>query len=360
MAGDTVVLTSTGIPEVVRVDSARVLWQSTDLENPRSMVAFGDRLLIGDPTRVHLLSRAGGEVRSVGREGEGPGEFRSISAVGTLGEDTVVIFDSRLFRLSYLSPEGEYLGSSRVPPTVPFVNPPRDGAPLVAYESGFLWTRSENVNLSRPVKVALIWQGVASDTTTVLEVWDDIQWTNVGQFIAPAQLFPSRALAAVERGGRVAVGNGPEYCITIRPAGSERPRRICRDHGRARVGRGIRSPDLELLEGERERELLQAVLKVQEIGEMLPSFDALRFGDDGRLWVRTLGEELAEVHPFIIGRMPELGPSHRSWDVFDREGRLIRTVELPTLFDPRIMMEDRIYGFVELPTGEIAIGEVVP
>jgi hypothetical protein len=42
--------------------------------------------------------------------------------------------------------------------------------------------------------------------------------------------------------------------------------------------------------------------------------------------------------------------------VFDEAGRLLTTIEIPSNFDPQEIKSGRMYGFVELPTGEIAVG----
>ena len=82
------------------------------------------------------------------------------------------------------------------------------------------------------------------------------------------------------------------------------------------------------------------------------------FDEEGRLLVRTLGEELSNLHPFLLEDAPELRPSFRAWDVFDELGRFFTTIEIPSNFDPHVIQSGRIYGFVELPTGEIAVGVV--
>lgn len=359
IVGDTPVVRSGQAPAVIRVDSIRVVWQSDALARPRSMIALDEHLVVGDPTALHIVSLSDGSARSVGRLGEGPGEFKSIAAVGAFGLDTIAVFDASLHRLSHFSRAGEYLGSRRVSAAPPFVNSIPDGPPLVRLAGGLLWARSENVNLRRPVQVALLWHDLAADTVHVVSAWDDIAWERLDPFIVHRELFPARALVAVGPAGEVAVGDGLDYCLTTFEFGGGGTRRLCRQWQRVPVGAGIRSPDLTLLLDPTQRENLRSLLRQQEIGDYLPSYDVLRFDTDGRLWVRTMGNDLADVHPHILRQRRDLAPAHRAWDVFATDGRLVYTVELPATFDPRVLMVDRAYGLLELPTGEVVIGEAL-
>ena len=116
------------------------------------------------------------------------------------------------------------------------------------------------------------------------------------------------------------------------------------------------------LETERRRRIRAMMVREQEVSEYLPHFDRMLFDEEGRLWVRTLGEELSNLHPYLLEDVnhledaPELRPSFRAWDVFDELGRLLTTIEIPSNFDPHVIQSGRIYGFVELPTSEIAVG----
>jgi len=156
----------------------------------------------------------------------------------------------------------------------------------------------------------------------------------------------------------VAAGDGLEYCILIISLRGEDPVRVCRDYERTPTSAEVRSPSFAFLENPLERESLEKMTALQEVGELWPSFDRLLLGEDGELWVRTVGEEMAGVHPWVRSRRPELAPSLRSWDVFSRERALEKTVRLPSTFDPRVVRGDTVMGFYELPTGEITIARV--
>ena len=78
---------------VVRTDNGRFF--ATGYGEPRTITAFGaDGRVIG----------------TVGRRGEGPGEFTSPKAVGLVG-DSVVVLDRTSRRLSIFAPGGRYLRS---------------------------------------------------------------------------------------------------------------------------------------------------------------------------------------------------------------------------------------------------------
>ena len=90
------------------------------------------------------------------------------------------------------------------------------------------------------------------------------------------------------------------------------------------------------------------------VPDRLPSYDDIRFDGKGRLWVRTIGDEMATVHPGMARIFPDAGPSHRMWAVFDTSGTLLCEAELPSRFAPRVFLS-RIYGLLELESGEIAV-----
>jgi len=361
--GDTLIFHWLADPPVVQVDTVLTMWRSPDLEDPRSMVRLRDRLVIADRTRVHLLRVNGELIGTIGRSGEGPGEFRSVSAVGSIG-DTILAFDVRLQRLSYHAPDGTFLFTSRLQPIPRFGNWRRGGAPLRFFDGGLLYVAEENVHLGEPpTQAALAWRAIGSDSARVIRTWDDVVWRELGgRLIAHVEAFPARALAAVGRDGRYAHGTGLEYCLDVETVGSEKVTRLCRDWERVPVTGQVRDPDIAGLAerydlGRQTQEIFEALIREQEISDFRPSYDELMFDDSGRLWVRTITPEGRDVHPHLAFLVPELAPTHRYWDVFDAEGLLLWTVRLPSRFDPRVVDDDMVYGFYELPSGEIVIGK---
>lgn len=78
-------------------------------------VAADGRVYVSDPQAngVHVFDASGRHVRTIGREGEGPGEFRRLGGLQTLG-DTLVVVDGGNGRLQLLSLNGEPLATRPV------------------------------------------------------------------------------------------------------------------------------------------------------------------------------------------------------------------------------------------------------
>ena len=78
-------------------------------------------LAVDDAGRIYVLDRQanelrifspeGGHIRSVGRPGEGPGEYASANGLAWLAPDTLVVIDQRGNRYSVLTSDGEYVRS---------------------------------------------------------------------------------------------------------------------------------------------------------------------------------------------------------------------------------------------------------
>jgi hypothetical protein len=70
------------------------------------LLSSGDVLVVdGGSRELRWYSPAGELVRSLGRSGEGPGEFRSLAWAMVLGDTAVVAFDAALLRLTLFSLE---------------------------------------------------------------------------------------------------------------------------------------------------------------------------------------------------------------------------------------------------------------
>ena len=81
-------------------------------------VAFdgAGRLYIGDPQgrRVVVVAPDGRFERAIGRDGEGPGEFRSVAAMTATRDGAVIVFDFNLRRFTLFEPGRDPLHPQRI------------------------------------------------------------------------------------------------------------------------------------------------------------------------------------------------------------------------------------------------------
>ena len=79
-----------------------------------------------------LVDSNGDLVRRVGRQGEGPGEFGTITSLHVQGDGSIVTYDDRLARLTEFDQSGEVMSTRRLADP----NPISDLIPLVASQTG--------------------------------------------------------------------------------------------------------------------------------------------------------------------------------------------------------------------------------
>lgn len=96
----------------------------------------GDFLVSGmlEPGRIYRYGPNGTLLRRIGRQGEGPGEFGPQIRLWMLGNDSVLVQDDALRRVSVMSQEGEFARS--------FPSPGRDGFAVVDENSLVYFTRA--------------------------------------------------------------------------------------------------------------------------------------------------------------------------------------------------------------------------
>jgi hypothetical protein len=63
---------------------------------------------------VRILNAEGEPVGTVGRHGEGPGEFQSPTDLAVLGDGTLAVLDPMAFRLSFFGPDGAFRAQRRL------------------------------------------------------------------------------------------------------------------------------------------------------------------------------------------------------------------------------------------------------
>ncbi len=244
----------------------------------------------GSQQAIFFFDRAGRLVRTVGREGAGPGEFRSLRWLGWCPDGTLVAFDALLSRLSFLDSQGVWGRQTGAPMWLGVNNPISCG---VEGQLTSLIARPTALQPKGQVTrvPAVIVQGrEIPDTLLTLE---GTAYYFAGR--TPGYIDqPLGATAVVSTSGDWLVAGDTDRNIVYRihlPSG--RLDSIQLDLPKIRVSaeawEEAKSSRLAAEPLTRTRELLRAVLSETPRPELAAGFTALLAGPDGSLWVRPTG-----------------------------------------------------------------------
>ena len=241
--------------------------------------------------QLRVYDRTGAHLRSMGRVGEGPGEFRQLWFLRVLPGDTIWAGDFRPMRYFVHSSAGEWIRTIGFDPVYP--NPTRDGGVL---DSGV------------SINVRTVWAERHDFRTP--DLWQVEAHAPDGRLIGPVATVPARTFGQVKedpeflidpffdprpsvdaRGNAIAIANGrdPE----VRVLGEDlRLRLVVRWHdpGRQVTGEHVRAArDAEERWARRDGELSasdRALLSPDRpAADVLPAVRRAWIGTDGGIWV---------------------------------------------------------------------------
>lgn len=364
VVGDT---TRVRIPDAgmeATVATVDILWRDDRLERPTHVVRLGNRLVVADRARVHVVTAEGTHIATEGRGGEGPTEFGYIGGLGRVG-DAVVAVDVGNGRYVWLNDDGLVVSTRPRTRDPRYINPDlAEPSAFGSWGDGILERLDTNLGIDGMeggMPTAVVWSSLADDSSAVVRRWDGVPWIQTSYFVGRASAYSARNLVAVGDSGWVAWSDGLEPCVLLLRVDRPEVVRSCRERSRREVTAEMRrvTPDLVDPASDRADAVLE-LARAQSMPELVPSLDALRFGDDGRVWARVLGEDAPEIHPVLANEVgDDAFPPSRLWEAVDLEGRPAGRVRLPRAFAARLFTEDRVYGFLELPSGELTLAQAI-
>jgi len=294
----------------------------------------------GGSSELRFFGPDGKWMKSVGRHGDGPGEFRDLGWLDVGAGDTLRTYDWGLRRLSVFSPEGDFVRTVSLH-TGGEVSSPR---PLGMLRDGRLIAQSQNtVTLeSKP--------GAGRDTVPLFALdlvrgvanplgrfpgHEHLIHTGKGSVSAGSLPF-GKDLHVLVHGSRVYVGtaDGPEVMVL---GTGRRVERVVRWTA---ASLAVTPADIEAYteansrefgpgqEERRERFLLR--LKQTPFPKWKPAYAGLLAGPEGSIWVRryTEPDQSAPV----------------DFEVFDSTGRWLGGVRMPSGFDPARITAGAVVG----------------
>jgi hypothetical protein len=278
--------------------------------------------------QLRIYAPDGSFLRSFGREGEGPGEFRNIQVMGTIGFDTLVVLDGRQRRVSRVHPEIGFLGQTVLP----------DEAGLAMHSNGMFgdgaivfgglvnWARGDDTPASGYERLTNPYCSVSLDGRGIIHFGDfpgtEVVWTTSNldgrESLAAAFVTFGLSPTAMARGKHLVLSTRDRYEVNVFDSSARLERVI-------RIDTPSQPVTQEHLEGRLE-ELLSRLpspdLAPQvRVGfwdtphaENMPAMESLLLDSEGYLWVEDKN-------------LP--GDTLRTWTVFDNEGVPITRLSLP-------------------------------
>lgn len=304
----------------------------------QGLVVLGDGTIVlaNSGTReLRWYDPDGTLIRTAGREGEGPGEFRAPRLVGTVAQDTIVVWDYELRRLSYFAADGTFGRAWNVTADIGIVP---DAMGVMA--DGAI------VLMDRPILTGREAPGLARDTFPVSilttaggvvpvgrfgghELFREVRGTAVSQSLLP---FGRRAVVAAAA-DRVWAGPDAGGLELYGFDGRGTLRDIIRiDRENRRVTETDRTAVREQwLENARSgaRAEIERLFGTLPLPERMGAHTDLVVDAAGRIWVEL---------PFSPV------DTQRQWLVLDGEGRVLATAALPPDLDVAAIGSDWIAG----------------
>lgn len=278
--------------------------------------------------QIRVFDATGDHIRTLGRDGRGPGEFVLPNGMGFAPDGTLLVYDARADRVTAFDSSGQVVATE----------------PLPIYSFGYLWDGIvdtagriiDRIRLPGPEREARLRR-----TDLATGSADTLALHSCGAPAVPAYAFPRGFASVPFAGGPVSIvdprgytwcADTREYTVLQRRIGSA---------DTVRVIRGTASP-VPVTAAERDSAVAAIGEFMKDVGEAdvdwslipdhKPILEALDVDAAGRLWVRVA--------------TPEHGTR---FDVFDSTGAQVATaaaaVELPRHLHP-VIRGDELYAVV--------------
>lgn len=337
-------------------DPELALYRVTDLA---PLTTGGVVVAMNAPARAVVLDQRGRLVSTLGRAGEGPGEFSSVASVVPIPGDSIAVWDPDRRRISVFTITGDLARevdlsdlapiSTRAAPDsrsnsgITHLLTSAEGAFVVFGEGAVASDPEPGVN-----RAALPAVRISAAGTKLADFGEipGMEWHFGGPAGALPLPFGARTYAAtMDTSFIVGTAEEPEYRV-FGPDGDLT--RVVRWPDRDRtVGGAYLSRWSDMVDSAPPpiRQMVEAMPR----REQYPAYEGILAGGDGEIWVGEYAGPLgiwplrrADHGPAML--RPQIRTQSREWLVFGREGALLARVRTPAGFEPYSVTGDRLWG----------------
>ena len=260
----------------------------------------------------------GTHVRSVGREGDGPGEFRSLGEPWSLGSDSIAVWDSRNARLTVFDIDGELGRSFRLDPIPETFRPTPQG---IFADNSLLVAASIGLVIPPPMGIyrdSVLYARYSPEGAPVATFIgrqgreffaQDLGGGRYGSMGLPYGLNPT----AIVFGDRWYYGSSESWEIGVYSPDGALTHLYRRDEPRRPVTQETEDDDRESVSGDASPPPGSGFGMSPPIPETLPAYRTFVVSDDASLWVENYTRRSEQP----------------SWAVFRDDGRYLGDVETP-------------------------------
>jgi hypothetical protein len=319
-----------------RIGDVSIQFESVDVAGVFGAVRLDNGAsVLGEEGGARLLyfGADGALRRSVGRRGEGPGEFRLPQFLGHTG-DTVWVYDYAQSRVTRFDAAGELIDIVNLTPPLPSalaVGSLPDGSLVFMGQWRSNVARNAQGLTRDTVAVVRYRNGVRAATVATIPGREFVQRAEAGgRMVMSVAIFARRASAAIW-GDAIVLGAQMDH--SLRVVGSDgRDRQVIRWSGpdlTLTAGDVARWVDAQLATAPRTSASGYVLFATAPVPEKQPAYGRILADASGHLWVSEYAAAEAE-------------PSR--WDVFAPDGTWLGPIRVPEHFRPLEIGRDWVLG----------------
>jgi hypothetical protein len=302
-------------------------------------------------------------LRSIGRRGSGPGEYRSVSGIATTPDGRLLVWDTGNWRVNVYAASGDFVTQWLTPSGMSGGGTAQYSRALMVDSAGRVVTRKQVFNIRDIENRPTLWLRFRPDGTPLDTIHE------------PPMPDPGRLVA---RADRVSTTNGvpfaPKRLMTMSPLGylvTGYPNRYAFEmhqpgHSLVSVRRDVKADQVTRAERREARERIEERMRQTDpawswngpdIPDTKPLYHTINMGLDGRVWIGLTPEAGPRIGglsgtsgagqgaPRTARPTADRGPSQPTlYDVFEPDGRYLGQVQLPAGFSAAARKGDQVWG----------------
>jgi len=272
---------------------------------------------------IKVFDRDGKFVRTIGKQGQGPGEINFPSGLLITPENELLIEDAGNRRLAYFTLEGEFLRNVSVADKTSLTNLVMDNKGNVLARQFIIHEEDMSFEIRKFDK----------DLNNLFTI-ESIPFTFRDPQKDKMNPFDFVQIYFFDSEGQIYFGNPKEYEIQIFSSEGKLKKKITKKYKPEK----ITEEDIEKIM-DRIPDMGFGMKNMMEFPKQFPAYEAYTVDEEGRLIVRTYNKAEEEDNVYL--------------DIFDAEGKYI--ARFPSKVNPRIWKNNKMYAIEETDEGFIVI-----